>query len=61
MRYEIKAGKIVESFWIDAPYDTKEDALEALETGVIEYTAKMESPVTADRRYCYECNQWEEK
>jgi hypothetical protein len=39
MRYEIKAGQIVESFWIDAPYDTKEDAKEALEAGVIENTA----------------------
>ena len=31
MRYTIKDGKVIESFWIDAPYDTREDAQEALD------------------------------
>lgn len=30
MRYDIKNGEIVESFFIDASYDTRDDALEAL-------------------------------
>jgi len=33
-RYKIENAKIVESMFIDAPYDTKADAKEALESGV---------------------------
>lgn len=33
MRYKIENSKVVASF-IDAPYDTKADAIEALEQGV---------------------------
>ncbi len=38
MRFEIKDGKIAESFHIDAPYDCVQDALTALVQGVIKYT-----------------------
>lgn len=34
MRYSIKAGNIVESILIDAPYDTLKDAREAIASGV---------------------------
>lgn len=34
MRYLIKNSQIVESFWIDAPYDSYQDALDALNDGV---------------------------
>lgn len=34
MRYEIKNKQVIESLLIDAPYDTKQDALEALNDGV---------------------------
>jgi hypothetical protein len=35
MRYEIIAKQIRESIFIDAPYDTRKDAQEALNSGVI--------------------------
>ncbi len=34
MRYEIVKGEIRDSIWIDAPYDTKSDAQEAISEGV---------------------------
>lgn len=34
MKYEIKDGKIRQSIWIDAPYDTFKDAEEALKEGI---------------------------
>lgn len=34
MRYRIINGMVQESFWIDAPYDTLQDAREALKSGV---------------------------
>lgn len=34
MRYKIENSKIVESIFIDAPYDTKADAKEALKQGI---------------------------
>ena len=34
MRYKILNGEVKESFFIDAPYDTKQDALDDLNSGV---------------------------
>lgn len=34
MRYEIKNGQVVESIFIDAPYDTREDAERHVDCGV---------------------------
>lgn len=35
MRYEIKKSQVIPSMFIDAPYDTKADALEDISAGVI--------------------------
>lgn len=48
MRYSIVNGQIVESFLIDAPYDTRSDARHDLERGVFRYTATCDFP--ADER-----------
>jgi hypothetical protein len=34
MRYNILNSKVVESMFIDAPYDTRRDALETLNSGI---------------------------
>lgn len=49
MRYEIKNGQVVESMFIDAPYDTKQDAQDGISKGIVNYTLTMEKP-----EWCYE-------
>lgn len=41
MRYEIKNSQVVESIFIDAPYDTKQDALDGINSGIKNYTKDM--------------------